>query len=130
MAGRWLAWGALAASAMAAPLAPARAEFFSFDQMRSMCRGEGEATPQFRTRAGYALLAESYRGRCRMYLLGQVDAYLQGRPEQREACLPPGASDSEVAEAIVQDLLARAEAPAGGVAEVVRDVLRARYACL
>ena len=130
MMGRWLAWGAVAAAA-SLPLVPAQAELFSYEQIRTMCRGEGDGNPQFRTRAGYALLAESYRGRCRMYLLGQADAYLQRQPESRDAaaCVPAGASDSEVAEAIVEALLARDEPPAGGIAEVVRDVLRTRFAC-
>ena len=132
MIGRWLTFGALAASAWAVPLAPAHAEFFSYEQMRTMCRGEGEgAEPQFRTSAGRALLAESYRGRCRMYLLGQADALLQSQPQrlESETCMVAQATDSEVAEAIVEALLARTEAPAGGIAEVVRDVLRARFAC-
>jgi hypothetical protein len=131
MISRLLALGALAVTASAIPLAPAQAEFFSYDEMRSMCRGDGSESAEFRTRAGYALLAESYRGRCRMYLLGQADAYLQreaDRPEER-ACLRSGISQAEVADAVVEELLRRAEPPEGGVGEVVRDVLRSRFAC-
>ena len=131
MVSRWLAWGALAAAASAVPSAPAQAEFFSYEQMRTMCRGEGPEPAQFRTRAAYALLAESYRGRCRMYLLGQADAYLQREADRPDgaACLRSDASDAQVAEAIAEELVSRAETPAGGVGEVVRDVLRSRFAC-
>src|SRR6185503_7174635 len=68
----------LAAASLGAP-SPARAEFFSVEQLRSMCRGEVEAEGQFRTGAAYELLAQTYRERCRMYLLGLADAYLQSR---------------------------------------------------
>jgi len=131
MVSRWLAWGALAAAASAVPAAPAQAEFFSYDQMRTMCRGEGPEPAQFRTRAAYALLADSYRGRCRMYLLGQADAYLQrdaDRPEAR-TCARSVPTDAEVADAIAEELISRADAPQGGIGEVVRDVLQSRFAC-
>ena len=130
MVPRILALGALAAAAASAPLAPARAEFYSFEQMRTMCRGGDEQVAQFRTRAGHALLAESYRARCRMYLLGQADAFLQRERERADRpCQGAAPSEAEVAEAVVEELLSRTTAPAGGIGEVVRDVLRLRFAC-
>ena len=131
MLSRLLGWAALAATASAIPAAPAQAEFLSYDQIRNMCRGEGNEPAQFRTRAAYALLADSYRGRCRMYLLGQADAYLQrdaDRPEAR-TCARSVPSDTEVADAIAEELVSRTQVPDGGIGEVVRDVLRARFAC-
>lgn len=118
---------AAALAACALPSAPARAEFFGYEQMRDLCRGQTGDAAEFRTDASHRLLAETYRARCRMYLLGQADAFLDGGNRRR--CLPPGTRDSEVAEALVQGLLRRAETPAGGVGEVVRDVLRDRYGC-
>ena len=126
MIGRLILKAAIVAAPCAVPLSPARAEFFDYAQMQSLCRGDvGNA--EFRTDAGHRLLAETYRARCRMYLLGQADAVLQANG--RRACLPPAATESEVAEALVAGLLNRAESPPGGVGEVVRDVLRARYGC-
>ena len=131
MSARLFGWTALAVTASAIPAAPAQAEFLSYEQVRTMCRGEGNEPAEFRTRAAYALLAESYRGRCRMYLLGHADAYLQrdaDRPEDR-TCARSVPSDDEVADAIAEELVSRAEVPEGGIGEVVRDVLRARFAC-
>ena len=131
MFARMFGWAALAATASAIPAAPANAEFLSYEQIRTMCRGEGNESAQFRTSAAYALLADSYRGRCRMYLLGHADAYLQrdaDRPEDR-TCARAVPSDDEVADAIAEELVRRSEAPEGGIGEVVRDVLRARFAC-
>jgi hypothetical protein len=123
---------ALAALATAAaPLAPAHAEFFTLDEMRSMCRGETAETAEFRTGAGHRLLAETHRARCRMYLLGQVDGYLQarGEPQDRARCLGAAASQGQVADAIVEALLTRTEEPVGGLGALVRDVLRTRFGC-
>lgn len=131
MLSRLFGLAALAATASAIPAAPAQAEFFSYEQIRTMCRGEGNESAQFRTGAAYALLAESYRGRCRMYLLGHADAYLHrdaDRPEDR-TCARAVPSDAEVADAIAEELVRRTEVPDGGIGEVVRDVLRARFAC-
>jgi hypothetical protein len=127
MTQRLIIQAAIALAACAAPLHPARAEFFSYAQMRGLCRGETGEAAEFRTDASHRLLAETYRARCRMYLLGQADAYLD--QANRPDCIRPGTADAEVAEALVQGLLRRTETPAGGVGEVVRDVLRARYGC-
>jgi hypothetical protein len=131
MLARLFGWAALAATAATIPAAPAQAELLSYEQIRSLCRGEGNESAQFRTSAAYALLADSYRGRCRMYLLGQADAYLQrdaDRPEER-TCARAVPSVEDVADAIAEELVRRAEVPEGGIGEVVRDVLRARFAC-
>jgi hypothetical protein len=131
MSSRLFGWAALAATATAITAAPAQAEFLSYEQIRNMCRGEGNEPAQFRTRAAYALLADSYRGRCRMYLLGQADAYLQrdaDRPEAR-TCARSVPTDAQVADAIAEELISRADAPEGGIGEVVRDVLQSRFAC-
>ena len=131
MLSRLFGWAALAAAASVFPAAPALAEFYSYEQIRTMCRGEGDEPAQFRTQAAHALLAESYRGRCRMYLLGRADAYLQrdaDRPEDRSFARSVPA-DAEVADAIAEELVSRSEVPDGGIGEVVRDVLRARFAC-
>ncbi len=118
---------AIALAACAVPLHPAQAEFFSYEQMRALCRGQTGDAAEFRTDASHRLLAQTYRARCRMYLLGQADAFLDRG--NRRGCLPPGTRDSEVAEALVQGLLRRTGTPAGGVGEVVREVLRDRYGC-
>ena len=127
MVRRLIIQAAAALAACAVPLQPAQAEFFNFEQMRGLCRGQTGDAAEFRTDASHRLLAETYRARCRMYLLGQADAYLDRG--NRRGCLPPGTRDSEVADALVQGLLRRTETPAGGVGEVVRDVLRDRYGC-
>ena len=126
MIGRLILQAAMAAATCVVPTLPARAEFFGYAHMQRLCRGEVGAA-EFRTDAGHRLLAETYRARCRMYLLGQADALLQANG--RRACLPAAATEAEVAEALVAGLLSRAEPPPGGVGEVVRDVLRARYGC-
>lgn len=131
MALRILTLGAIAAAAFAVPLAPARAEFFTFEQMRGLCRGETGEAAEFRTGASHRLLAQTHRARCRMYLLGQVDGYLQAReePQDRARCLGAGTSEAEVTEAMVEALLARADEPEGGIGALVRDVLRTRFGC-
>ena len=123
------ALGLLAAAA--APIQPARAEFFTVDRMRAMCRGEAADAPQFRTDAGNRLLAQVSRERCRMYLLGIAESQLQRLgADSRALCLPAEASEAEVADALA-DALARRPVEAGGtVDEAVQDALRARYGCL
>lgn len=120
---------ALAVMASLSPLHPARAEFFTFDELRDMCRGGADDGPQFRTRAANALLAESYRARCRMYLLGAVDGSLQNEPAQGRRCILPATPQDEVTEPIVEALLARQEAPEHGVTGIVREVLHSRFGC-
>ena len=122
---------AMAAVVSVAPTAPARAEFFTYEQMRNMCRGEAEEPAEFRTGAAQRLLAQTYRARCRMYLLGQADAYLQSRPEGREAprCGWADMTESEVAEPLVQAVLDRTDAPEGGINALVREVLHTRFGC-
>ena len=123
---RLILQAAIVVGPYAVPLNPAKAEFFSYAQMQGLCRGQTGEAAAFRTDASHRLLAETYRARCRMYLLGQADAYLQSRGR---SCIPAGTAESQVADALVDGLLSRPEAPAGGVGEVVRDVLRARYGC-
>ena len=124
---RLITQAALVVAPSAVPLEPAQAEFFSYAQMQGLCRGDTGDGAAFRTDASRRLLAETYRARCRMYLLGQADAQLQRI--ERLACIPAGTPESEVGDTLAQGLLDRAEAPPGGVGEVVRDVLRARYGC-
>ena len=126
---RLVALGLAGAAAAAQP--PARAEFFGVEQMRSMCRGEDGDAPEFRTDAANRLVAQVARERCRMYLLGLAEGQLR-RLEQdgRGRCLPPGTSDAEVADALVEALVRRPREAAGTVDELVQDALRARYGCL
>ena len=120
----------LAAASLGAP-SPARAEFFTFEQLRSMCRGEVEAEGQFRTGAAYELLARTYRERCRMYLLGLADAYLQSRVvrEGEPHCIVEEMPEASAANVLSEALVRRTDAPAGGAAEVVRDVLKTDFGC-
>src|SRR3712207_4979023 len=97
--------------------APAQAEFFSYEQMRLFCLGGSAEGAEFRTVAGHRRLAETYRARCRMYLLGKADAYLE-RGAARN-CLPAGTSDSDVAQVLAEGLVSRRDPPAGGVGELV-----------
>jgi len=127
MIGRLIIQAALVVLPYAVPMQPARAEYFGYAQMQDLCRGGTAEAAEFRTDAGHRLLAETYRARCRMYLLGQADAFLEAG--NRRGCLPAATRETEVAEALVEALLGRAEAPAGGVGEVVRDVLRTRFGC-
>ena len=131
MVRRILTLAAMVAAASIAPLSPARAEFFTYEQMRNMCRGETEETAEFRTGAAQRLLAETYRARCRMYLLGLADAYLQSRAEGREAprCTWADMTESEVSQPLVEAVLDRADAPDGGINALVRDVLHSRFGC-
>ena len=126
-----LVWpGALAPRRRRQSPPPLPEQFFSYEQIRTMCRGEGNEPAQFRTGAAYALLAGSYRavadvpaGPRRRYLHRDAD-----RPEDR-TCARSVPSDAEVADAIAEELSARTGSPEGGIGEVVRDVLRARFAC-
>ena len=65
------------AAAATVPLQPARAELYTIEQLRGLCRGESAESPEFRTGAGYRLLAQIARERCRMFLLGVADAALR-----------------------------------------------------
>ena len=111
------------------PPSPARAEFFTFEQLRNMCRGEvaQEVDGQFRTGAAYALLAQTHRERCRMYLF----AYLEGRDSRDgdRRCIVEEMPESSAANVLADALLSRTEAPPGGATEVVREVLRDQFGC-
>lgn len=122
---------ALLAVAGATVPQPARAEFFTLEQMRAMCRGEDDRAAEFRTGAGYRLLAQVARERCRMYLLGLAEGQLRRIEfEGRERCLPAGTTDAQVADALVAALADRPEQARASVDEVVQDALRSRYGCL
>ena len=118
----------VALAAGMAPLTPAQAEFYTFQQLRDMCRGEVEDAPQFRTQAANQLLSESYRTRCRMYLLGMIDTLLIADPPGERRC-ELSATEAEVTEPIVETIVGRNEAPEGGVAEIVREMLSSRFGC-
>ena len=124
MVRRLLALGAAAAAATTP--AAARAELVGAAELRGLCRGEIAEEAQFRTAAGYRLAAQVSRERCRMYLLGIAEAQLEGSARR---CIPAATPASEVAEALVEALLAEPEAAVRPVAELVRDALRARYRC-
>jgi hypothetical protein len=128
---RTIGWGAAAAVLAILPAAPASAEFFSFDEMRDMCRGETDQPAEFRTSAGYRLLASSLRDRCRMYLLGLAETGLRqaGEVASRQGCLADQTPPAEVAEVLAEALAARAEPPPDGLAGLVREVLLSRYGC-
>lgn len=128
---RLLACGTMLAAASLGTPSPARAEFFTFEQLRSMCRGEVESAGQFRTGAAYALLAQTHRDRCRMYLLGLADAYLQSRPvrEEEAHCIVEEMPEDTAADLLAEALIRRSDVPAGGAGEVVRDVLRTDFGC-
>ena len=120
---------AIAAAAIATPLHPVRAEFFSTEQVRSLCRGETADARQFRTSAANRLAAQVSLERCRMYLLGLAEARLQrAGPEARARCIPAGTTD-DVADALVEALVEPPEAPRGTVDAIVEDTLRARFGC-
>lgn len=110
----------------AVPLQPARAELYSIEELRALCRGESAETPEFRTGAGYRLLAQIARERCRMFLLGVADASLElsGRH-----CIPAETPPTEVADHLAAAVLAEPEGSGGTVAGLVRDALRTRYRC-
>ena len=122
---RIFALAALTAVAAVAPMHPAQAEFLTFEELRGLCRGE-TAGAGFRTGAAHRLLAETYRARCRMYLLGRIDGFLQ---ERAAPCARTQSAQAEAGDALVDALLNRAEPPDGGIAELVRDVVRSRYGC-
>ena len=128
---RLAALGVALAFAPLAAISPAKAEFFTFEQLRNMCRGGVEVEGQFRTGAAYALLAQTHRERCRMYLLGLADAYLLNRADrdQDHHCIVEEMPETTAADLLAEALLRRTEAPAGGAAEVVREVLRTDFGC-
>ena len=128
---RILVCGALLAAASLGAPSPARAEFFSFEQLRGMCRGEVEAEGQFRTGAAYELLAQTHREQCRMYLLGLADAYLHSLADRGgdHHCIVAEMPQTAAADVLAEALVRRSDAPAGGAAEVVRDVLRTNFGC-
>ena len=131
MIGRILALAAATAAAASVPLAPVQAEFFTLAELRDMCRGAIGENAEFRTGAGHRLLAETYRARCRMYLLGVADGYLQTHAETdaRMACIRPGTPEAEVAEPLIEAVLTRTDVPDDGIAALVREVLRSRFGC-
>jgi len=123
----------LAALALAgtAPASPARAEFVRFEQLQGLCAGQAADAAEFRTEAAHMLLRDIYRARCRMYLLGLADGLFArwdvGPPAL--ACLRTERPEAEVADALIEAVLSRTAPPAGGVGEIVREVLRDRYGC-
>lgn len=122
--------GAAALAGAAAPLQPARAELYGIDRLRALCRGEAPESAEFRTGAGYRLLAQVARERCRMYLLGLAEGQLDRRERAGgERCLPAGTDPARVADALAEALLAEPEGSGGTVAGLVRDALRARFGC-
>ena len=125
---RMLILAVLAIAAATSPMDAAQAQFFTAGQMRAMCRGEVADAPQFRTRAANQLVAESYRSRCRMYLLGVADALLHNEQEGHR-CIGAGTAQAEVVEPIVAALLAHDETSQDEIAAIVREVLRSRFGC-
>ena len=126
---RTLLIGAAAAGALF-PLQPARAELYDIDEMRALCRGESAESPEFRTGAGYRLLAQVARERCRMYLLGLAEGQVDRRERASGSrCLPAGTAPAQVADALVEAVLAEPEGSGGTLAGLVRDALRTRFGC-
>ena len=105
----WMALGAatLAFSAAAQAAAPADGHF-TVAELRMLCRGEAEGNPQFRTQAGYAMLAEYQRAKCRMYLLGLADGIGWQQADGR-ACASPATAREALGDRLVEAVL---EAPA------------------
>jgi len=128
---RLLVCGTMLAAASLGTPSPARAEFFTFEQLRNMCRGEVESTGQFRTGAAYALLAQTHREQCRMYLLGLADAYLHSLADRggEHECIVAEMPQAAAADVLAEALIRRTDAPAGGAAEIVRDVLKTDFGC-
>ena len=121
---------AVALAGTAVPSQPARAELYGIDELRALCRGETAESPEFRTGAGYRLLAQVARERCRMYLAGLAEGQLDRRERATGArCLPAGTPPEAVADALVEALLAEPEGSGGTVAGLVRDALRTRFGC-
>ena len=88
--------GAVLAAA-AAPLQPARAEMYGIAELRGLCRGESPESAEFRTGAGYRLLAQVARERCRMYLLGVAEGQLDRRERSGgSSCLPAGTGNGKI----------------------------------
>lgn len=113
-------------AAATVPLQPARAELYTITELRGLCRGESAESPEFRTGAGYRLLAQIARERCRMFLLGVADAALELSARR---CIPAGTPPAEVADQLAEAVLAEPEGSGGTVAGIVRDALRSRYRC-
>ena len=117
----------IALSAAAAQAQP-DTSYFNAAEIRTMCRGETEESPQFRTEAAFRLLAQVQRSKCRMYLLGLADGIGRGQPDQgRAACLPPASEREALADRLVEAVLNEtgdADTPA-----IVRWVLRTVYGC-
>ena len=108
------------------PLQPARAELYTIEELRGLCRGESAEAGEFRTGAGYRLLAQIARERCRMFLLGVADASLELSARR---CIPAGTPPADVADHLADAVLAEPEGSGGTVAGIVRDALRTRYRC-
>jgi hypothetical protein len=126
----WMALGsaALVASVTTQPgTAPADGHFTA-SELRVLCRGEAEGNPQFRTQAGYEMLAEYQRARCRMYLLGVADG-IGWRQADGRACAP-GANDRDtLADQLVEFVLQSPITPEASIRGIVAAALLARPPC-
>ena len=113
---------ALAASVAAqAGTAPPEGQFTAAE-LRVMCRGESAENPRFRTRAGYEMLAEYQRAKCRMYLLGVADGIGWHQAGGR-ACAPGAAERERLADQLVEAMLQPPATPDGSVRGIVAAAL-------
>ena len=126
---RTLVMALLAGATCTAPLRPAHAQFVAFEQLRDLCRGGPDQGPQFRTAAANQLLAESYRARCRLYLLGLVDGLMEEDETPERRCIAPGTPEDEVTGPLIAALVAAPGEPEEGVVAIVREVLHSRFGC-
>ena len=126
----WMALGsaALVASVTAqAGTAPADGHFTAVE-LRAMCRGEGEGNPQFRTSAGYEMLAEYRRARCRMYLLGVADG-LGWRQTDGRACTHAANERDALADQLAEFMLQSPDTSDTSVRGIVAAALIAHPPC-
>jgi hypothetical protein len=118
------------AAALAAQAAPHQAEMFTLAEVRAMCEGKTEGAAEFRTGAAYQLLARIERDKCRMYLLGIAQGVERASAAMGQASCTPGPTfRDELADRLVEAVLRPAGDPAGGIVQIVRDVLGSRPGC-
>lgn len=124
-------WFAIGLAALAAPAARTDAVpadgHFTASELRVLCRGETETSPQFRTQAGYQMMAEYQRARCRMYLLGVADGIGWHQADDR-ACASASSERDSLGEQLVEAILQPA-GPDRSVREIVAAQLIAHPSC-
>ena len=120
----------LLAGAFAAQPTPAASGAFSADEIRTMCRGEGDEGAEFRTDAAFRLFVNYQRSRCRMYLLGVADGMIHSaRLGEPGLCLPPGLDRERLADQLTEALLSEQAAADSSLPAIVERLLRSESRC-